>query len=230
MVMSDSYNKLDNPVWHALAETHALFAIGNTEVRRYQPHVVAFAAYRHRAKGASEQLDSYIEIGEYFFIIGPLPVLKTNYVIEAVYPCLQMICEHPALSSVTENIEQMGEEHEQEMYELVNLVQPGFYKPGTRLMGDYFGIRQQGKLVALTGERICMSGLTEISAVVTHPDYTGKKYAQQLVAHIMNKNTAAGNIPFLHVTETNQRAITIYERLGFVKRRHIDFTKIKRVE
>lgn len=228
--MSDSYYKLDNPVWHALLETHAPFAVGNADVKRYQPHVVAFTGWRHENNAAAKQFNSHINAGESFFVVGQLPGFDANYIIEAVYPCVQMVCEQAIALPVTENIESMDETHEQEMYELVNLVQPGFYEPGTRLMGDYFGIRQQGKLVALTGERIRMNGLTEVSAVVTHPDFTGRKYAQQLITQVVNKNIAAGIIPFLHATEVNHRAIGIYEHLGFVTRRSINFNKIKRVE
>ncbi|QEC66495.1 GNAT family N-acetyltransferase [Panacibacter ginsenosidivorans] len=89
-------------------------------------------------------------------------------------------------------------------------------------------IYQNGQLVSITGERMRMHGLTEVSAVVTHPEYTGRKYAQQLVAHVANKNLSAGITPFLHVAATNERAIKIYELSGFTKRRLINFTKIKR--
>jgi len=116
------------------------------------------------------------------------------------------------------------------MLALINLVQPGYFLPGTRLMGDYFGIWQNGELVAVTGERMRMHGLTEISAVVTHPDFTGRLYAQQLVAHVSKKNIDAGIVPFLHVAESNERAIAIYQRLGYTRRRNIDFWKIRRME
>jgi predicted GNAT family acetyltransferase len=140
-----------------------------------------------------------------------------------------MICTQQIGLTITATIEELSEADDEEIVTLINLVQPGYYKPGTRQMGDYFGIRQNGRLVAITGERMRMNGLTEISAVVTHPDFTGRKYAQQLVAHVANKNFAAGIIPFLHVAATNERAINIYALLGFVKRRIIDFTRIKRV-
>ena len=74
-----------------------------------------------------------------------------------------------------------------------------------------------------------MDGLTEISAVVTHPGHTGKKYAQQLVTHLDNKNLQYGFIPFLHTGSNNERAIKIYELLGYKKRRIIPVTRIKRV-
>ena len=227
--MLDSYYKLDNPAWHALTETHACFAMGNDAVKRYQPHIVAFAAYQPGKENTLPQLDELIVTDESFFIIGDLPELNSNYSIENILPCVQMVCTSEIKTTVRATIEKLSEADDAEIVTLINLVQPGYYKPGTRLMGDYFGIRQNGQLVAITGERMRMNGLTEISAVVTHPDFTSRKYAQQLVGHVANKNLATGIIPFLHVSAANERAIKIYELLRFVKRRIIDFTKIKRV-
>jgi ribosomal protein S18 acetylase RimI-like enzyme len=222
-------DKLDNPAWYALTETHRQFAMGSDRLKRYQETIVSFFAFDHNKKNALQELDQLCKAGESFFIIGELPSLPSNYSIESNLPCLQMICtsltHSPAFSSL---IEELGEKDEQQMLALINLVQPGYFLPGTRLMGNYYGIRQEGELVAITGERMRMNGLTEISAVVTHPGFTGRHYAQKLVAHAVNKNLEAGIIPFLHVAENNERAIGIYKKLGFVQRRIIVFWKIKR--
>lgn len=223
-------HKLDNPAWHALNETHAHFAVGNHVVKRYLPEIVAFAAWEHTHIDAGDKMDDIFNTDESLFIIGDLPALPENYFIESTLPCLQMVCTKKVETQITATIEKLNEADDDEITDIINLVQPGYYKKGTRLMGDYFGIRQNRKLVAVTGERMCMYGLTEVSAVVTHPDFTGRKYAQQLVAYVSNKNIAAGIIPFLHVSEINTRAISIYEYLGFTKRRVIHFTKIKRTE
>ncbi|HAO46114.1 MAG TPA: hypothetical protein DCQ97_04255 [Chitinophagaceae bacterium] len=106
---------------------------------------------------------------------------------------------------------------------------PGYYLPGTAVLGDYFGIFKDDQLVAMAGERLCMDGLTEISAVVTHPDYTGRKYAQQLVTYLNDKNLQQGFIPFLHTGSANERAIRVYELLGYTRRRIIPVTRIKKM-
>jgi GNAT superfamily N-acetyltransferase len=221
-------HKLDNPAWYSLTETHRHFAIGNNEIKRYLKNIVSFAAYHSGKKDILNQLDQWIDPGESFFLIGDIPALPPNYTSESSLPCVQMICTAKIKITETDIIEQLGEADDEQMTALINLVQPGYYKPGTRLMGDYSGIRHNGQLVAMTGERMRMEGFTEISAVVTHPDFTGRKYAQQLVAHATNKNLAAGITPYLHTAETNERAIKIYEHLGFVQRRIIAFRKIKR--
>jgi len=226
--MFDSYQKLDNPAWYALNETHACFAIGNHEVKRYRPEIVVFSAYRSNAKNVFEKFNVLASVDESFFLIGELPELASNYVIENTLPCVQMTCKSEIKTTITATITELGEADDEQLESLINLVQPGYYKRDTRLMGDYYGIYENGQLVSVTGERMRMPALTEISAVVTHPDFTGRKYAQQLLAFVSNKNLHAGNIAFLHVAETNERAIRIYEHLGFIKRRMINFTKIKR--
>jgi ribosomal protein S18 acetylase RimI-like enzyme len=223
-----TYHKLNNPAWYSLAETHKDFAIGNDEIKRYQKDIAPFLAYLSDEEDAFIQPDQFVDINDSFFIIGDLPALPNNYTTESKLLCVQMICAAAVKINTTAAIEELGKADDAQMTALINLVQPGYYKPGTRLMGDYFGIRVDGQLVSMTGERMRMKGFTEISAVVTHPEFTGRKYAQQLVGHTVNKNIDAGVIPFLHVAQTNERAIKIYEHLGFFQRRIIVFWKIKR--
>ncbi len=225
---ASTYHKLNNPAWYSLAETHKDFAVGDNEIKRYQKDTAPFLAYPPGEEDAFIQPDQFIEVNESFFIIGDLPALPNNYHVESRLLCVQMICTLVVITNTTAVIEELGETDDTQMTGLINLVQPGYYKPGTRLMGDYYGIRHNGQLISMTGERIRMNGFTEISAVVTHPAFTGRGYAQRLVAHTVNKNLAAGIVPFLHVAQTNERAIKLYEHLGFTQRRIIAFWKIKR--
>ena len=83
-----------------------------------------------------------------------------------------------------------------------------FYK-NTPLLGHYYGIKQDGNLVAMTGERMRITGYTEISAVCTHPSFTGKGLIKQLLKEVTNKNIDKGFLPFLHVLSSNSRAIKV---------------------
>ncbi len=226
--MDPLLDKLDHPAWFALTESHTHFAIGDDIFKRYQPHIVPFAAIAPGAEIVTTQLEQYTYPGESFFLIGDLPALPDTCTIENSLLCVQMIClDHPQ-GQPTAAIDTLGEQDETEMETLINLVQPGYYLAGTRLMGNYYGIRQNGALVAITGERMRLKSFTEISAVVTHPAFTGRGYAKQLVAHAVKEAFCAGTIPFLHVAATNTRAIGIYEGLGFTERRKISFHRIKR--
>lgn len=226
--MTDQFYKLDNPAWNALHETHKNFCIGIDGLNCYRKNIVAFAAWDAINDDGLNRLDELIEPNESFFIIGDMAPLPSNYMIARTITCLQMICTIEITINAGATIVQLGEAEADQMTTLTKLVLPGYYKHDTRLMGDYYGIMDNNQLVAMAGERICLNGLTEVSAVVTHPAFTGRKYAQQLVAQVVNKNLAAGIIPFLHTGHTNERAINMYEYLGFEKRRLINFTKIKR--
>ena len=226
--MSTDFNKLNNPAWYSLLETHRCFAVGNDTFKRYQPDIVSFSAFQSGKKNALAEMDNWMQPGESFFLIGEFNALPSNYVVETVLPCVQMICTTKIEIPITATIETLSEQDDDQMIALINKTLPGYYLRETRLMGDYYGIRVNGELVAMTGERMRMDGLTEISAVVTHPDFTGRGYAQQLVAHTSNKNLTAGIIPFLHTGTSNERALKVYELLGYTTRRVIDFTRIKR--
>jgi predicted GNAT family acetyltransferase len=95
-------------------------------------------------------------------------------------------------------------------------------------MGRYIGIYDGNRLVAMAGERLRVDGYQEISAVATHPEFTGRGYAQRLVAEISNAARARGFMPFLHVYRENVRAVSVYERLGFTVRKELPFLHVTR--
>ena len=70
----------------------------------------------------------------------------------------------------------------------------------------------------MAGERLCLPGYTEISAVCTHPDHLGRGYATALIKMLIQRIRSRGERPFLHVRPENTRAVDLYERLGFQKR------------
>jgi predicted GNAT family acetyltransferase len=98
------------------------------------------------------------------------------------------------------------------------LTEPGPFGTRTCELGSYLGVRRNGQLAAMAGERLKLPGYTEISAVCTHPEHTGHGFATRLVAEIAEGIRARGERPFLHVREDNVRATDIYRRLGFVQR------------
>ena len=221
-------DKLDNPAWHSLNETHSLFVIGDDEIKFYQPDICSFGGINSNQPDLISFLNTHKELNS-FFIIGERPATSSNFIIEKELVCLQMICPHQIKIDLMESLIHLNKTFEKELYELVNLVQPGYFEKDTSMMGDYFGIFKNDKLVAVTGERMKMFGFTEISAVVTHPGFTGKGFAKQLVAFTANKNFEKNIVPYLHVAETNTNATRLYEKLGFVIRKKISFWKMKRL-
>lgn len=116
-----------------------------------------------------------------------------------------------------------------DLLNLVNLVQPGYFKSKTSELGKSYGIYKNDRLIAVTGERIKMNKYTEVSAVVTHPEHTGKGYAKQLINHTANQIFNENKTPYLHVAESNIGAIKLYEKLGFSTRKKISFWNLIKV-
>ena len=114
------------------------------------------------------------------------------------------------------------------MINLARLTKPGPFGKKTIDFGYYFGIFENEKLVAMTGQRLHVQNFTEVSAVCTHPDHVGKGYANTLLQHQLQLILQQGQHPFLHVRDDNQRAIALYERLGFVVSRAMNFYFMKK--
>jgi predicted GNAT family acetyltransferase len=88
-------------------------------------------------------------------------------------------------------------------------------------MGDYIGIKVDGRLVAMGGERMKPEGFTEVSGVCTHPGHRGKGYAKAITGYLTNAILERGETPFLHVFVQNAPAINLYEKLGYRARKTI---------
>jgi len=214
--------KLDNPVWYALSESHRAFAIFQNNVQFYQPNYCPFGAFT-KQENMTEALAEYANLTNNFFIVGQKPIYPNSLFLQQELVCLQMIIEQPIQIPINNPIKLLTKADMPALFNLVNLVQPGYFRKDTAALGNYYGIFQNEELVAVTGERMQMNAFIEVSAVVTHPQHTRKGYAKQLIAHTVNNIFAQGKMAFLHVAATNIGAIALYESLGFTPRRKISF-------
>jgi ribosomal protein S18 acetylase RimI-like enzyme len=221
--MNIDLQKLDNPVWNSLSETHRALAINYNKSKFYDPSYCPFGAFSN-GDDVSEGIEEYSKLTSDFFIVGRQPQFPEKQFLKKELVCLQMICEEKLAFNRKDHIVTLTSTSESAaLFDLVNKVQPGYFRNNTNKLGDYFGIYNDDMLVAVTGEWMKMDEFTEISAVVTDPQYTGRGFAKQLVAHSVNKIFAENKVPFLHVAASNLAAIALYEKLGFKTRRKISF-------
>ncbi|MCP2027340.1 ribosomal protein S18 acetylase RimI-like enzyme [Flavobacterium sp. HSC-32F16] len=225
--MSTEENKLDNPVWNSLHESHEKYALDYNGTQFYNPDYCPFGGFSEY-ESTLKSADEYASLCENFFIVGEKPKISDTLKINKELVCLQMIIHKKPQINFDSEIIKLTEEHSEELVNLVNLVQPEYFKSKTFSLGSYYGIFNNGKLVSIAGERMNMNNFTEVSAIITHPDNTGKGYAKQLTSHVVNTIFDEGKIPFLHVVETNMGAIKLYEKLGFITRRKMSFWNISK--
>jgi predicted GNAT family acetyltransferase len=138
-----------------------------------------------------------------------------------------MVAEREAKTpAAPEDIIELGEADTAEMIALARLTKPGPFGTRTRELGTFLGVRREGTLAAMAGERMRLADYAEISAVCTHPDFLGRGLAGGLMAAVMERMRKKGETPILHVRANNSRAIELYGRLGFVERRRLELLVI----
>jgi predicted GNAT family acetyltransferase len=86
----------------------------------------------------------------------------------------------------------LHDEDADEMLVLATLTEPGPFLRQTHRMGNFFGIRVDGRLAAMAGERFRFAGYTEVSGVCTHPDFRGHGFAGRLSRHVAAAIAARG--------------------------------------
>jgi ribosomal protein S18 acetylase RimI-like enzyme len=141
---------------------------------------------------------------------------------------VQMVCPMgPHRPSLAEAILPMTPADFPEMVTLASLTEPGPFRGHTTNLGAFVGIRVDGRLAAMAGQRLAPTGFAEVSAVCTHPDFRGRGYAQALVAAVTRNIHSEGRVPFLTSFEANTGAIRIYKQVGFVRRRTFQLAVLK---
>lgn len=221
--METEEKKLDNPVWYSLNESHNELFIDYDDLRFYQPEYCPFGGFIDQ-NNTSPGINRYAQLTNEFYVVGDRPDFDDKVHLKKELVCNQMLLEEPIDLEISEAITKLKSLNQKnDLLNLVNLVQPGYFKNKTSDLGSYYGIYKDKKLVAVTGERMKMHSFTEVSAVVTHPEHAGKGYAKQLINHATSKIFNENKTPYLHVSESNTAAIKLYEKLGFLTRRKISF-------
>jgi predicted GNAT family acetyltransferase len=209
---------LDRPIWSALTSGWAHLAEGDERAWRLNRDYGLFGA---PADGSAESMAALSalapENGELWMVDGrPWDAPPGMRLVMPPEPVVQMVCEAFVPGGAPEfDIVSLTEDDAATMYDLAMLTKPGPYVARTNRLGDFVGVKLDGNLIAMTGERMRVPGFTEVSGVCTHPEYRGRGYAGALIQRVMERMIAKGETPFLHANASNTGAIALYESLGF---------------
>ncbi|MEO0977228.1 MAG: GNAT family N-acetyltransferase [Pseudomonadota bacterium] len=209
---------LKRVVWSALATRQDTFALGNTRARRFDPLVSPFASAIDNSDESLAALEQLISPGDdqAFLLQAEEIRLPGDLIAEKTALGVLMIETTPAAAfSGNTEIEPLTRADVPEMVALAELTKPGPFTDRTPELGTFFGVRYDGRLAAMGGTRLNLTGYREISGLCTHPDFQGRGLASALTLHIAAEIRADGDTPFLHAYADNHGAIALYRKLGF---------------
>ncbi|MBP8246606.1 MAG: GNAT family N-acetyltransferase [Phenylobacterium sp.] len=220
---------LDRPVWSTLSTRQRALAVGDDRALRFEPRYNVFGA---AADGSAESLAALAQLipadGTLWVVEAQPFVPPPGAVVLKAAVCAQMVAEQPRPGDPDFAYQDLTEADAAQMLALATLTEPGPFLEATHRLGAFVGVKQDGRLVAMAGERMRPEGFTEVSGVCTHPDHRGRGLAGRLMQVVAGRIVARGETPFLHSYASNLGAISLYESLGFAIRREVTATVLAR--
>ncbi len=220
---------LDRPVWNSLNTGWASRAQGGPAALRLAAPYGVFAALRDGSDESLAAMAALVpEEGAIALVEAQAPPAIAGTAVEAHLiwqMAAQALTEAPAPDFAWSPL---TDADGPEMLALATLTKPGPFFERTHQLGAFIGVKVDGRLAAMAGERMRMPGFTEVSGVCTHPDHRGHGYAGGLSRIVAARIFARGEIPFLHAYAHNTAATGLYETLGFSLRREMHMAVLTR--
>ena len=218
---------LDNPAMAALLGPQAHLAERHGVALRYPADVSPFIALPDQP-GA----DAWADLAK---LTSPAGIVATAGVAAEPGPGWHVVMRIDGVQLVADNAVgahdadavPLGPADVPEMLDLAARTRPGPFLPRTIEFGGYLGIRRDGVLAAMAGERLRPPGWTEISAVCTAPEFRGQGLGTRLTLAVTAAIRDRGDTPFLHAAADNVSAIRLYSALGFGLRRQAEFVVVR---
>lgn len=220
---------LHNPAWEALGSRQAHFNEGNAVMRWFPADVSPFVGLNQWDAASQGSLLREMPAHRTFSVMTAEQVkLREEWDIVVSIPLYQMVCEaFKPYRNKDAQIRELTVADVPKMLDLTARTKPGPFFQRTIGMGSYFGLFDGDTLASMAGERLKLTGYTEVSAICTEPAYLGKGYASAVTSVVCEKIISEGNTPFLHVRADNTRAIDVYKKLGFGVRADVFFAVIR---
>lgn len=224
-----SQHPLDRTVWNALAGRQMQFAQGDHRARRFRPEIGPLAAVADNHVDSLEALAGLAPSGAQLFTVEYDETPNSRLLMQDRTKTLVQMVATGRPEQDDGSYIKLTDEDASEMLALALLTEPGPFGTATHHLGQFIGVKVDGRLVAMAGERMKVDGFSEVSGVCTHPDFQGRGYARMLSYAVAKRIFDRGETPFLHAYETNAGAIALYEKLGFAIRARVLLTVLNRV-
>ena len=220
---------LANIMWRAFSGSQAHLARGTDRIRRFSPGYSPLIGYDDPSGPDFAALTPYCEPGERFYCAewtGPAP---EGWKIEVdASMCAMLWTGETPSPDATLGAVRLQAAHVPQMMALTALTRPGPFGDRTIELGEWHGVFDGDRLIAMAGERLHAGNLREISGICTQPEYQGRGLARRMTELIVRIQLARGQTPFLHVASANARALELYRRMGFVVEREVPMRVVSR--
>lgn len=209
---------LDCPIWSALTSRQSAFGTDGSSARRFSEDISPFAAAVNASPEAVAALGALAHGDDDMSLLERAPpppppgvMLKMSaagvqMVLTTLTPGADVVFDH------------LGDADAPDMLALATLTKPGPFRARTHKLGRFIGVRENGQLIAMAGERLQMDEFVEVSGICTHPDHRGRGLAAALTRIVAARIVEEGHTPFLHAYASNTGAISVYRKLGFAHR------------
>lgn len=211
---------LERPMWSALIGPHAAFAEGAGGARRYQADISVLAGLRDNSDAALDDLAALLPEAGHIMVAQTWP--------NRCPPGSRIVVARTAFQMVSDGqTDTFAHDHDiipltkadwPEMLALATATEPGPFVSRTPILGDFWGVKREGRLIAMAGERLRQDRYVELSGICTDPAYRGLGLGKALTVHVRNQIISRGQVPYLHAYTTNTGALKLYEKLGFQTR------------
>jgi predicted GNAT family acetyltransferase len=220
---------LDRPAWNALRTTHAALAEGDECAMRYPPSIVPFAAAADNRPENLAALSNLLCAGETMALVEAGPVtIPADLTAATEAKLVQMIDVQSRERVFDDRIRPLTEEDAAEMLVLATLTKPGPFTLQAQRLGTFWGVKIDGRLVAMAGQRMRQPGFAELSGLCTHPDFQGRGLGKLLFRHVAAEISARGETAYLHAYARNTTTVALYEAMGFRVRSEMNFVVVTR--
>jgi ribosomal protein S18 acetylase RimI-like enzyme len=220
---------LDDVIWRALTSRNRNVAEGDGLALRYPAAIAPFAAMIDLTTASFQSLGTLLPAGDRIALFTLEEVVPPSFFSVVQRDTVdQMVLDRIPAQAGTVPVVRLEARDVPDMLALVDATHPGPFGPRTIELGQYIGIRRDGILIAMAGERMRLDGFTEISGVCVHPSCRGQGLAAEIVSKLAEFIASRGEISFLHVFNSNRAAIDLYRKLGFVHRRQLHLVVLAR--